>query len=270
MLVTSQNPESGYQANMGMEAKPFSAEESSTYFREQLGGIRVQDDEARQITESFGHHTLTIKQMASYIRESKCSISQFREAYADSTKRRQLLETANELSAPGYSHTTATAFGVTFSKLSIDALCTLGMLSFFDPDRIPETLLEDKQNRIPYLANIMSRHTIMRNFGRYSLIDKLEDEANLRLHRMVAYTVAQEIDSDQAKAQAAFQAAVSMLHQHFPLQSEARSHMNEKWKECEKYVSHVLAFNERYCKLSEQITLTLSYDFIELLYCCAW
>ncbi|KKZ66864.1 hypothetical protein EMCG_07470 [[Emmonsia] crescens] len=61
-----------------------------------------------------------------------------------------------------------------------------------------------------------------------------------------------------------------MLHQYFPLQSEARSHMNEKWKECERYVSHVLAFNERYCKLSEQITLTLSCDFIKLLYCCAW
>ncbi|EGC47733.1 conserved hypothetical protein [Histoplasma capsulatum var. duboisii H88] len=271
VLVTSQNPASGYQlANMGMETKPFSPQESSTYFCEQLGGIGVQENEARQITESFGHHTLTIKQMASCIRESKCSISQFREPYADSTKRRQLLATPNEFSAPGYSHTTATAFGVTFSKLSIDSLCTLGMLSFFDPDRIPETLLEDKQNRIPHLADMISRHTIMRDLGRYSLIDKLEDEANLRLHRIVAHTVAEEIDSDEAKVQRAFQSAVAMLHQYFPLQSESRSHMNEKWTECEKYVSHVLAFNERYCRLSEQIMLTPSYDFIELLYCCVW
>ncbi|EER38585.1 pfs domain-containing protein [Histoplasma capsulatum H143] len=237
VLVTSQNPASGYQlANMGMETKPFSPQESSTYFCEQLGGIGVQENEARQITESFGHHTLTIKQMASCIRESKCSISQFREPYADSTKRRQLLATPNEFSAPGYSHTTATAFGVTFSKLSIDSLCTLGMLSFFDPDRIPETLLEDKQNRIPHLADIISRHTIMRDLGRYSLIDKLEDEANLRLHRIVAHTVAEEIDSDEAKVQRAFQSAVAMLHQYFPLQSESRSHMNEKWTECEKYL----------------------------------
>ncbi|KLJ06111.1 hypothetical protein EMPG_10448 [Blastomyces silverae] len=270
VLVTSQNPASEYQAKMGMEAKPFSPEESATYFREQLGGVKVQKDEARQITESFGHHTLTIKQMASYIRESKCSIPQFRKAYADSTKRRQLLATPNEFSAPGYSHTTATAFAVIFSKLSTDSLCTLGMLSFFDPDRIPETLLEDRQNRVPCLADIMGHHTIMRELGRYSLIDKLEDEANLRLHRIVAYTVAEEFDSDVARAQAAFQSAVAMLHQYFPLQSEARTHMNEKWGECEKYVSHVIAFNERYCKLSEQVTLTLSYDFIELLYCCAW
>ncbi|PGH01896.1 hypothetical protein GX51_04949 [Blastomyces parvus] len=271
VLVTSQNPASGYQlANMGMEAKPFSPEESATYFREQLGGVKIHEDEARQITESFGHHTLTIKQMASYIRESRCSIPQFREAYADSTKRRQLLATPNEFTAPGYSHTTATAFAVTFSKLSTDSLCTLGMLSFFDPDRIPETLLEDKQNKVPCLADIMDRHTIMRDLGRYSLIDKLEDEANLRLHRIVAYTVTEEFDSDVARAQAAFQSAVAMLHQYFPLQSEARSHMNEKWGECEKYVSHVIAFNERYCKLSEQVTLKLSYDFIELLYCCAW
>ncbi|EGE82161.1 hypothetical protein BDDG_05104 [Blastomyces dermatitidis ATCC 18188] len=270
VLVTSQNPASGSQLDMGMEVKPFSPEESSIYFREQLGGVRVQDDEAKQITESFGHHTLTIKQMASYIRESKCSISQFREAYADSTKRRQLLATPNEFSAPGYSHTTATAFAVIFSKLSIDSLWALGMLSFFDPDRIPETLLEDKQNRIPYLADIISRHGIMRDLGRYSLIDKLEDEPNLRLHRIVAYTIAEEFDSDVARAQVAFQSAVAMLHQYFPLQSEARSHMNEKWGECEKYVPHVLAFNDRYRNLSEQVTLTLSYDFIELLYCCAW
>lgn len=228
------------------------------------------DEEAKKITESFGHHTLTIKQMASYIRESQCTISQFQEAYADSTKRQQLLATPNELSAPGYAHTTMTAFAVTFSKLSINALHTLGILSFLDPDRIPEELLEDTENRVPFLASLMDRHTIMRDLGRYSLIDKLENEANLRLHRIVVHTISEEIDSDEAKAQAAFRGAVALLHQRFPLQSEARSHMNEKWTECENYISHVIAFNERYCKLSAQIKLALSYDFIELLYCSAW
>lgn len=253
-----------------MEVKNFSPTESATFFRDQLGGNRVRDNEARQITKSFGYHTLTIKQMASYIRESRCSILQFQEACADSSKRRQLLATPNELSAPGCPHTTVTAFEVTFSKLSSDALHTLGILSFLDPDRIPETLLEDTENRIPFLADIMSRHTIMRDLGRYSLVDKFEDEASLRLHRVVAYTVSEGIDSSQSKAQAAFESAVILLHQYFPLQSESRSHMNEKWTECEKYIPHVLNFNERYRKLSEEISLTISHDFVELLYCSAW
>ncbi|UKZ66307.1 uncharacterized protein TrAtP1_007482 [Trichoderma atroviride] len=271
VLVTSQNPASEYQlANNGMEVKPFSPEESTAWFCQQLGRNTVLNEEAKNITESFGHHTLTIKQMASYIRESQCTISQFQEAYADSTKRQQLLATPNELSAPGYAHTTSTAFAVTFSKLGINALQTLGILSFLDPDRIPEKLLEDTENRVPFLASIVDRNTIMRDLGRYSLIDKLENEANLRLHRIVVHTVSEEIDSDEAKAQAAFRGAVALLHQRFPLQSEARSHMNEKWTECEKYISHVIAFNERFCRLSAQIRLTLSYDFIELLYCSAW
>ncbi|KAK9857762.1 hypothetical protein MYU51_019987 [Penicillium brevicompactum] len=249
VLVTSQNPESAHQlAHTGMEVKNFSPTESATFFRDQLGGNR----------------------MASYIRESRCSILQFQEACADSSKRRQLLATPNELSAPGCPHTTVTAFEVTFSKLSSDALHTLGILSFLDPDRIPETLLEDTENRIPFLADIMSRHTIMRDLGRYSLVDKFEDEASLRLHRVVAYTVSEGIDSSQSKAQAAFESAVILLHQYFPLQSESRSHMNEKWTECEKYIPHVLNFNERYRKLSEEISLTISHDFVELLYCSAW
>ncbi|KAK1241228.1 hypothetical protein MKX08_001202 [Trichoderma sp. CBMAI-0020] len=226
------NPASEYQlANNGIEVKTFSPEESTAWFCQQLGRSTVLDEEARKITESFGHHTLTIKQMASYIRESQCTISQFQEAYADSTKRQQLLATPNELSAPGYAHTTITAFAVTFLKLGINALHTLGILSFLDPDRIPEELLEDTEDRVPFLASIMDRHTIMRDLG-------------------LVHTVSEEIDSDEAKAQAAFRGAVALLHQRFPLQSEARSHMNEKWIECEK--------------------LTLSYDFIELLYCSAW
>lgn len=108
--------------------------------------VAVLNKEARKITESFGYHTLTIKQMASYIRESQYTITQFQEAYVDSTKRQQLLATPNELSAPGYPHTTMTAFAVTFSKLGINALHTLGILSILDPDRIPEELLEDTKN----------------------------------------------------------------------------------------------------------------------------
>jgi hypothetical protein len=80
-------------------------------------------------------------------------------------------------------------------------------------------------------------------------------------------TISGDIDSDDRKAQGAFNAAVHLLHQYFPLQSEARNHMNENWAECELYIT---AFHDRYCKLLERTTLTLSYDFIELLYCCAW
>ncbi|KAK2592574.1 hypothetical protein QQS21_009719 [Conoideocrella luteorostrata] len=271
VLVTSQNPASAYQlANTGIEIKPFSPEESTVFFRGQLEPMTVGDDEARNMTESFGYHTLTIKQMASYIKESQCTLSQFQEVYANSTDRRQLLATPNELSAPGYPHTTMTAFEVTFSKLSPNALSTLGILSFFDPDRIPEALLEDPKKRVPFLASTRRRHTVMRDLGRYSLIEKLDNEPNLRLHRMVVDTISKVIDHDKPKAQEAFQNAAALLHQCFPLQSETRSHMNEKWAECEKYISHVLAFNERYCKLSEQVPLKLSYNFIELLYCSAW
>lgn len=71
VLVASQNRASGFQlANNGMEAKAFSPEEITTWFCQQLGRNTVLDEETRKVTESFGHHTLTIKQMASYIRES--------------------------------------------------------------------------------------------------------------------------------------------------------------------------------------------------------
>lgn len=54
----------------------------------------------------------------------------------------------------------------------------------------------------------MSRYTILRYLGRYSPINKLENEAKLRLHRIVAHAISEDIDSDEAKAQAAFRGAL--------------------------------------------------------------
>lgn len=271
IIITSQNPACEHTlAGQGVTMLPFTREEGYQFFHTRLPyELSEQDDEtASQIIDSLGYHPLAINQIASFIIESKCSISAIKEMHL---QRREALKLQQvEYGSPWYNKTVAAAFELSIDKLGADAELLLLVLSFFDPDLIPESLLLDHDHRIEQFSTPLSLHIIIRDLRKFSLIDKNADEGTISLHRLVRDSALRRLTSDIEHRHTAFSNATHLLRQAFPLHGLSRDHMTEVWDRCEKYLAHVLALHDRYVDLKEYGSVPAGCEFIELIYSCAW
>jgi len=271
VIITSQNPASeGTLAHRGAEILPFLPIEGNKFFHSLLPlKLSTEEEEAvAEIVDALGCHPLAINQMASFIRESKCSVSALQEMH---TRRKEALELQQvDYTSLWSTHTVAVTFDIAIEKLNSAAHLTLEFLSFFDPDRIPEDLLWDKAAKIPSLSTTVSRHVIIKELRTFTLINKNTHDRTISLHRLVRDAALRRLNSHYERKQSAFENAVHLLRHAFPLHGIARDHMTEVWDQCEIYLPHVLALHERYVEMIDGRPPTVTIEFIELIYSCAW
>ncbi len=271
VIVTSQNPASGYElARKGAGILPFLPTEGNDFFQTLLPyNLSAEEDQAAtNIVSALGCHPLAINQMASFILGSQCSILALEEMHA---RRQESLELQQvDCTSPWYSNTVAATFDLSIEKLSDAAGLTLELLAFFDPDKIPEDLLSSNNAKIPWLSTAVSRHVIVKDLRTFTLINKNAEERTINLHRLVRDAALRRLHSHFDKKQTAFDNAVLLLREKFPLHGLARDHMVEVWGQCERYQPHVLALHERYVEMTEATPPMVTLEFIELIYSCAW
>lgn len=272
VLLTSQNPACEYTlANRGAKIEPFNKDEHlkflQVFLEPRLGHLH--EELAMQLGEALGYHPLALNQIASFILESSCTVSSVLQMFARNEEAHKLLNVGYD--SPWYNDTVEAAFDLSISRLNENTRRTLEILSFFDPDTIPEELLTfEVHNPSPLFSSEFDRNVLIKELRRYSLINKNMAKQTLSIHRLVRDVTLRRLETNHERRQFSFNTALHLLRNAFPLHGVSRDHMTEAWDKCEVYLSHVLAFHENYRKLIEKGSVTISSEFIELIYSCAW
>ena len=271
VLLTSQSPVSMQGViETGLEVTPFPPHDSTDLLLSLLQSESTSSTrpKAEQIVTLLGHLPLAIDQMASFIRESNCSLSGFLDIYTVREKAFELHQIPG-VPVPWYTHTIAASFDLSIRKLSRNASFTLDILGFLHPDEIPEAILEDK-NRSEFLSDSLTRRSIVKDLRRFSLINSNEDRHTFSLHRLVRDAALRNGSCNGEGQNLAFNHVVRLLNSAFPHHCPFREHMTELWGSCEIYLPHVLSVHEHYTKMVKFIPQEMIKTFTELLYNCSW
>ena len=254
----------------GLEVAPFPLEDSTGLLLSLLQSEPTSDirPEAEQIVTLLGHLPLAIDQMASFIRESNCSLTEFLDIYKVRGKAFELHQIPGA-PVPWYTHTIATSFDLSIQKLSRNASVTLDILGFLHPDEIPEAVLEDK-NTSEFLNDSLTRRVIVKDLRRFSLITSNKSKQTFSLHRLVRDAALRNGSCNGEAQNPAFNHVVRLLHGAFPHHCPFREHMTELWRSCEIYLPHFLSVHEHYIKMVNFVPQELCETFTELLYSCSW
>lgn len=275
VLVTCRNPESLYSLPAsGIKVSPFEPEDGVQFFLSVLKDAGRDDDakKAATINEALGGLPLALNQMASYIRESGCSLATFLKIYSDRGQANELQENPGTVGELWYKHTVAKAVDIIILNLDQNTVATLEMLAFFDPDEIPVSLLHDKSQKIPFLSSELHVNSVVMPLVRFSLVDKNTNKTGLTysIHRLVRDAALRRLSSEHGRRQLAFDHSLHLIQQAFPAQCSFRQHMTELWPDCEVFVPHVVSLHEQYTDMIKEKPLSVSGSFINLLYNCSW
>lgn len=159
MLITSRDPESQHGlANQGCKVQSFDRDEGREFLLNLLPGFDTSNqghlETAADLTSQLGGLPLGLKQMAGFLRESGCSISDLSGILKDTEQNQKVFADTSGFAKLGYSHTLSTVWTISLSRLNKETLNILGFLSFLDPDGIPEQItksLRDSRSDFPKL-----------------------------------------------------------------------------------------------------------------------
>jgi hypothetical protein len=98
---------------------------------------------AKEVGYELSGLPLAISQMAGYMTESHCPLDDFLHIYRSRENARSIDGATTRVDKLHYQHTLENVWDLSTSRLDSKALTVLGVVSFLDPDAIPEALLKD-------------------------------------------------------------------------------------------------------------------------------
>jgi hypothetical protein len=116
---------------------------------------------AQKLAGELGGLPLAINQMANYILDTRCSLEEFVEMFSNLQDKKELLRSSGPTFDMSYSHSLTTVWDISFSHLNDNGRHLLEILSFLDPDSIPESAFTTPTSvgdnaaypRLAYLSN---------------------------------------------------------------------------------------------------------------------
>lgn len=260
--------------------EPFSETEGTSMIKRRLGTKgqeqQLDDQLAASLARRFGFYPLYMDQMASYIESDPVPLSEWQRRLDEEFGKNELQDVDPE--GPWYRISVAKAMETHVMKLDAPNRLVLATIGFFDPDNIPEKLLLSRNGGIENLETPFKRHKTLQRLSKPSLVQVQPSPHDgaitggqehgrwISLHRLVRDSAIRSCPD----LQKAFDNAIHLLRQAFPLHKPSRDHMVEDWDDCETFQPHVLALHRRYTELRDQRAMIPSFNFIELIYSCAW
>lgn len=159
ILITSRDPGSLHSLGMkGCKIQSFETADGRDFLLSLLNASHKCTPgcvyEAESLASELGGLPLGIKQMGGFLRESGCSISGLIEILKDKEQNKQMLADETGFARLGYSHTLASVWKISLSRLDKHAFNLLGFFSFLDPDGIHEQIIKCLQNSYADLPDL--------------------------------------------------------------------------------------------------------------------
>ncbi|KAH6631370.1 P-loop containing nucleoside triphosphate hydrolase protein [Chaetomium tenue] len=221
----------------------------------------IQD--AIAISRAFSGLPLALTQIGGFITQRKLSLRDFLPLYKKHSSK------IDSRKAPGsdYEYTLSSVWDVSFGKLTEDSTRLLNVLSFFDPDCIPEEILTHGSSG--FLADEMDLGDASEELLCAALVNRNSESAVLTVHRLVQSAARRRLS--ESKSIKFFDATVHMLCWGFPDHSKVDiGHQVSAWERCEKCLSHVNRLVELSDQPKNKYTAGDKQKYADLLLQCSW
>lgn len=249
VLITSRDPlaESHfYSSTAGIRLPPFSREETAEFLLKLTQ--RESDEEDRKtvsdVAEVLGGMPLAIAQMAGVIARREITFAEFLKHYENEHLHEDLFKLRiGSKRADGYEHTIASVWGLDSLKHSG---YLLDILSFLDPDGIPEYILQSNKASTDmdgFPQTIEQYETARTELLQSSLITRDRSAKKLVIHRLIQDTARSRMN--EARYSTVFTSALQLISAVWPYEDEF-GFMNEtyRWAQCNELYSHILCLRK--------------------------
>ena len=140
IIITTQNPTTIHAATESIHLQPMTPAEGSSLIQRYLRRGDSEKEAAESLSQALGGLPLAMTHFAGYVTKSQCTIQQILNSFHDRAKSSQVWTAESVESASMYTHTLATVWDLAWRRLSSDSKILLEMMSFLDPDGIPEEM----------------------------------------------------------------------------------------------------------------------------------
>lgn len=260
ILATSRDRFAGKSpASHGIPVKPMSLADSTMVFFSLLdrpmivhplegSDDAINLDTATKLVKELGNLPLAISQAAGYMLRAQCSIVYYFEMYTELGNDLSLLENQKDVEY-FYDRTIANTWDISLRQIETHephAAELLRILSFFDPDGIPESLLTEGSAafegdvQLAFLKHKVKYNDAIGALVQLSLIDR--ENNTITMHRMIQKATLHRMKPDIFLA--TFQMATTLAWKVFP--SSDTYTLWPHWPEAQKYLPHVLKLQQNY------------------------
>lgn len=246
VLVTCRDPlikSSIYLRNTGITVPELREEEGIALLLRLTSRESDKDDikQAPEVVRALGRYPLAIAQMSGVILARDLSFNEFLELYSQDIERREMLGISEGQSSSlrRYNQTLGTVWALDDLK---EGRALLEVISFLDPDSIPESLLERNPacmdwDRYPKTsweyskarAELLSRSLIYRN----------RDRKTLRIHRLIQDTVRTQMND--ATFNEVYSRVLNMLGARWPRVFKGFGNVQTDWHRNAELWAHALS-----------------------------
>ncbi|SPQ20350.1 72ddf52e-7113-4ff0-b348-42e636f23ca1 [Thermothielavioides terrestris] len=195
-------------------------------------------EHARAISRTLGGLPLALAQIGGFITLRKLSLHEVLPLYERYSTR------IHARKAPGsdYQHTLSTVWDVSFDKLTETSTALLRLLSFFDPDGIPEDIFlqgsDGLDEKFAFLFDELDLGDACEELIRAALLNRTGSSPMLTIHRLVQDAARTKLSEKERMEY--FDAVIHMLCWGFPDHSSSDiGHQIAAWSRCEKCLPHV-------------------------------
>lgn len=245
VLLTSRDPlakHSNYLGMIGIDLKPFDAEEGQRF----LNRLTGKEGDSAAIVKLLSGLPLAMTQMAGVIIRRDLSFDEFVRAYNEEESRKEMLQLSlgHQNRLLGYSHTLASVWALDSLKRGRGLL---EVLSFLDPDGIPETILTTRPETVSletFPKSLFSYQTARTELLQCSLISRTAE--TIQVHRLIQDVA--RINLGQPELKTVFSAAVSLVTTMWPFEAFGWRHDVARWRVRDQILPQVLSLRQHHSR----------------------
>lgn len=268
VLFTSRDPlakHSNYLAMNGIDLKPFGLDEGTKF----LTRLTMKEEDGGSVVKALGGFPLALTQMAGVIVRRDLTFEEFAKTYNEEEGREELfqLRLSQGKRRSGYEHTIASVWALESLKYG---RTLLEVLSFLDPDGIPEMILTNhpevvSQDTFPKTS--ISYQKARTELLQSSLISR--SAGRIQVHRLIQDAARTKLSHPQTKE--IFSTTVALVSSIWPFEAFDWRHDAARWRVCEQLFPHVLALKHHHGRFKLSCdTFKMDLQFAKLLTDAGW
>ncbi|KAI1418796.1 NB-ARC and TPR domain protein [Xylaria sp. FL1777] len=244
-IITCRNPVFGFElADRGMEIANWDNDTGLRFLLHLLSAdisMELEKDEttsALQLSEKLSGHALAISTMAGLIHRRALSILEFLNFYN---------QHPSEVHGISGNRSINALWEISYKSLDTKSQCILAVMSFLEPDSIPQALFEpmcstDLPESLSFCANSLLFSEAIEDLLTLALIKRDKSSRTFSLHRLVQTSFKHFMGFE--KRQIAFNDATVLVSKAFPRRDSNVAQLYLMWDRCALYLQHVISLKD--------------------------
>ncbi|KAL4821140.1 hypothetical protein BDW67DRAFT_180684 [Aspergillus spinulosporus] len=248
IIITSNNPTTGEEgfAENGIAIREFSDETGSRFLVSLLGAsIPLTQDElaaTHALSRLYGGLPLALRQAASFMRNKRCTPTQFSRLYE--TRFAEI----DSLQLPNYPKTIVNVWNMSLSTLSEDSLVILDIAALLDPDSVPTEMFYQSKvdySRGKFMMDEMRVLGALEGLAKQSLVEINTAERSLNIHRFFQLATFRRLNEDPERFLDVIGLAAGVVRNFLPHDDFTAVREPSGWKRVQRTINHILSLREK-------------------------